>query len=176
MPDVPFADPEDRYVHVRADRAALAALRVAHPDEYQRAYDAETSIVRARMRAVEARGREPEPPVEPPAANERAPSFGKPPGGATKAARKPPKKAPSLRPEPPPPPPSFTPEPPPEPQAEPVVEYQPDPSVPEDPDAPRCPACGLGISRHMACGCSPGELDDDGVPLDPRFAHLGTVE
>lgn len=205
---MPFSDPEDRYVHVRADRAALAALRAAHPDEYREAYEREDASVRAAMRAKERSRADVRPAAEvpgrdeargpvdggaaarradgpgspqrgtdaPAAANEHAPAFGQPPGRPTKAARKPPKKAPNLKAEPPPPPPSFVPDAPPEAHPEAVVEYRPDPSVPEDPAQPRCPRCRLGVSRWLACGCGLGELGDDGVPLDPRFAHLGPAE
>jgi hypothetical protein len=38
-----------------------------------------------------------------------------------------------------------------------------------------CRGCSEYISSTLGCGCDPGELDDDGHPLDPRYAHL-TVE
>lgn len=39
-----------------------------------------------------------------------------------------------------------------------------------------CGGCGDYLdARYLSCGCDPGMVDDDGVPEDPRYHHLGVI-
>lgn len=201
---MPLKDPLERYVFVRASRAAMAHLRDLHPDVYAEAFEREKAVIAAEVALHGApkhgrvgpprTGRAPRKPrtlteeelaqreTAREAKRERKRIAMAQTRAAAAAARA---EQRASRPTPvkiakPPKPIVAKPTPKPvvvrvpAPKPEMVYPPRPGPPVPPPPThdeqgRPLCGRCKVGVSQWYACDCSPGLLDDDDNPLDPRY-------
>jgi hypothetical protein len=177
---VPYENPAERVAHLRAARAACAALRAAHPGEYETVYAAVKAATLAEASANEGATVKRAPgPRKRPAKKPAVPA----PGPVTALPKRPMKRlastpvvlpymGPRLPPEPKTVPPHLTHQLP----APSRVRYTPAATPAPAKDWTLCRACAVPLDpTHLSCGCNPGMLDDTGRYADPRFAHL-TVE